>query len=165
MCHARKERVLLFGTRSADYIRASSHNGCIQRPNTWLHPNASLKCPIFPLHRGRRPYMAHDCVRRAAPFRTRLDNNGQKSILPRDGYDVNDDPSATLATRNGNRRNDGLRTDPVYFRLFSGNRRHCRFRMPHDYWSNRYILCWNFQRRFSFGASKPSLGKPDPARP
>ena len=58
-CHARKERVLLFGTRSADYIRASSHNGCIQRPNTWLHPFASLKCPIFPLHRGRRPYMAH----------------------------------------------------------------------------------------------------------
>src|SRR5262249_54871429 len=27
--------------RSADHIRASSHNGCIQRPNTWLHPNAS----------------------------------------------------------------------------------------------------------------------------
>jgi len=25
MCHARKERVLLFGTRSADYIRASGH--------------------------------------------------------------------------------------------------------------------------------------------
>ena len=58
MCHARKERELLFGTRSADYIRASGHNGCINRPNTWLHPNASLKCPIFPLHRGRRPYMA-----------------------------------------------------------------------------------------------------------
>src|ERR1019366_4770257 len=56
-CHARKERVLLFGTRSADYIRASSHNGCIQRPNTWLHPNASLKCQIFSLHRRRRPYM------------------------------------------------------------------------------------------------------------
>ena len=57
-CHARKERVRLFGTRSADYIRASGQSGCIQRPNTWLHPNASLKCPIFPLHRGRRPYMA-----------------------------------------------------------------------------------------------------------
>src|SRR3974377_1170478 len=56
--HARKERVLLFGTRSADYIRASSQCGCIQRPNTWLHPNVSLNCPIFPLHRGRRPYMA-----------------------------------------------------------------------------------------------------------
>src|ERR1035437_3503108 len=58
-CHARKERVLLFGTRSADYIRASGQSGRIQRPNTWLHPNASLKCQIFPLHRGRRPYMAH----------------------------------------------------------------------------------------------------------
>ena len=57
-CHAILERVRLFGTRSADYIRASSHNGCIQRPNTWLHPNASLICQIFPLHRGRRPYMA-----------------------------------------------------------------------------------------------------------
>src|ERR1022692_2597481 len=57
-CHAILERVRLFGTRSADYIRASSHNGCIQRPNTWLHPNASLKCQIFSLHRGRRPYMA-----------------------------------------------------------------------------------------------------------
>jgi hypothetical protein len=29
LCHARKERVLLFGTRSADYIRASGHSGCI----------------------------------------------------------------------------------------------------------------------------------------
>ena len=28
-CHAILERELLFGTRSADYIRASSHNGCI----------------------------------------------------------------------------------------------------------------------------------------
>ena len=43
LCHARKERELMFGTRSADYIRASGHNGCINRPNTWLHPNASLK--------------------------------------------------------------------------------------------------------------------------
>src|SRR5450759_4132128 len=61
-CHARKERVLLFGTRSADYIRASGQSGRIQRPNTWLHPNASLKCQIFPLHRGRRPYMAHSVM-------------------------------------------------------------------------------------------------------
>jgi len=29
MGHAILERVLLFGTRSADYIRASSHGGCI----------------------------------------------------------------------------------------------------------------------------------------
>jgi hypothetical protein len=28
MGHAILERVLLFGTRSADYIRASGHNGC-----------------------------------------------------------------------------------------------------------------------------------------
>src|SRR6187401_1150202 len=51
-CHARLERVLLVGTRSADYIRASGHNGRIQRPYTWLHPTRSLKCPIFLLHRG-----------------------------------------------------------------------------------------------------------------
>ena len=50
-CHARKERVFLVGTRSADHIRASGHSGCIQRPDTWLHPNASLKCqiPLAPL--------------------------------------------------------------------------------------------------------------------
>ena len=29
MCHAPLERERLFGTRSADYIRASSQNGCI----------------------------------------------------------------------------------------------------------------------------------------
>jgi hypothetical protein len=46
----------------------------------------------FALYRSR---LAHDCVRCDALFRTRLDNNGQTSILARDGYDVND-PSATL---------------------------------------------------------------------
>src|SRR5258705_4140978 len=45
-CHARKERVFLVGTRSADHIRASGHSGCIQRPDIWLHPNASPKCQI-----------------------------------------------------------------------------------------------------------------------
>jgi len=65
MGHAILERVLLFGTRSADYIRASGHNGRIQRPYTWLHPTRSLIGQIFPLHRGRRPYMApRDMVHR-----------------------------------------------------------------------------------------------------
>src|ERR1700758_4327503 len=58
MGHARLERVLLVGTRSADYIRASGHSCRIQRPYTWLPPTRSLKCQTFPLHRGRRPYMA-----------------------------------------------------------------------------------------------------------
>ncbi len=67
MGHAILERVLLFGTRSADHIRASGHSGCIamevtspfeNRPDTWLHPNASQNVR-FLLHRGRRPYMAH----------------------------------------------------------------------------------------------------------
>jgi hypothetical protein len=39
--------------RSADHIRASGHNGCIQRPDTWLHPNASRKRQIlFPCTAG-----------------------------------------------------------------------------------------------------------------
>jgi hypothetical protein len=64
--HAILERALLVGTRSADHIRASGHCGCIamevsppfeNRPDTWLHPNAS-QIVGFLLHRGRRPYMA-----------------------------------------------------------------------------------------------------------
>jgi hypothetical protein len=66
MCHARLERVLLVGTQSADYIRASGHSGRIQRPYTWLHPTRSLKCPIFALHRGRRPYMAQSRSKQSA---------------------------------------------------------------------------------------------------
>src|ERR1019366_1758739 len=90
MCHARKERVLLFGTRSADYIRASGQSGRIQRPNTWLHPNASLKGQIFPLHRGRRPYMAHRVIRGIATFCPLLDQSGQRLVLARDGLSAND---------------------------------------------------------------------------
>src|SRR5262245_43718584 len=37
-CHARKERALLVGIRSATHIRASGQRGCTQRPDTWLHP-------------------------------------------------------------------------------------------------------------------------------
>jgi hypothetical protein len=43
----------------------------------------------------RQSLMAQRCVRRDAPFRTRLDNNGQKWILVRDGSAVFD-PTATL---------------------------------------------------------------------
>src|SRR5436853_7637993 len=74
MGHAILERMLLVGTRSADHIRASSHSGCIamevtppfeNRPDTWLHPNASQNVR-FLLHRGRRPYMAQNGHARAA---------------------------------------------------------------------------------------------------
>ena len=51
-CHARKERALLVGTRSANHIRASGHNGCTQRPDTWLHPNASRKTSDSPCTAG-----------------------------------------------------------------------------------------------------------------
>jgi len=73
MGHAIVKRVLLFGTRSADYIRASGPSGCIAM-------EASLQAKIgrihdrtrtlrrksdLLLHRGRRPYMTH--VGRRAP--------------------------------------------------------------------------------------------------
>ena len=82
MCHARKERVLLFGTRSADYIRASGQSGRIQRPNTWLHPNASLKGQIFPLHRGRRPYMALSVISLRRKIWSLLDQSGNGLNAP-----------------------------------------------------------------------------------
>src|SRR5262249_22226841 len=69
-CHARKERVLLVGTRSADHIRASSHCGCIQRPNTWLHPIASRKrqillAPRAPSIHGTSPTTSTSAIRAA----------------------------------------------------------------------------------------------------
>ena len=59
MGHALDKRVLLVGTRSAAHIRASGHSGCIatkarpssdNRPDTWLHPNASpnRQIPLAP---------------------------------------------------------------------------------------------------------------------
>jgi hypothetical protein len=78
--HAILERMLLVGTRSADHIRASGHSGCIamevtpsckNRPDTWLHPNASQKAR-FLLHRGRRPYMALSVVRAPATLCLKL---------------------------------------------------------------------------------------------
>src|SRR6476619_3033314 len=70
MGHAILERALLVGTRSADHIRASGHSGCVamgrastrkNRPDTWLHPNASqigqiLLAPRAPsIHGPSRP--------------------------------------------------------------------------------------------------------------
>ena len=57
MCHASKERVRLIGTDQR-ITSGPAANGCIQRPNTWLHPNDSRKGLTLLLHRGRRPYMA-----------------------------------------------------------------------------------------------------------
>src|SRR6478609_1199387 len=48
-CHARLERAVLVGTRSAAYIRASGHSGRIQRPYTWLHPTPFAEMPVFSL--------------------------------------------------------------------------------------------------------------------
>jgi hypothetical protein len=60
------ERVQLSGTdqritSGPAATAAASHGGnppSENRPDTWLHPNASQRSQIFPLHRGRRPYMA-----------------------------------------------------------------------------------------------------------
>src|SRR5262249_5792956 len=50
----REQRARAFDwDRSADHIRARSQSGCIQRPNTWLHPNVSRNRPIlFPCIAG-----------------------------------------------------------------------------------------------------------------
>ena len=57
---------------------------------------ASIGRPLsFPTKRECR-LLAHDCVRGTAPFRTRLDNNGQTSILARASYDAND-PERTFS--------------------------------------------------------------------
>jgi hypothetical protein len=67
MGHATLERVFLFGTRSADHIRASGHSGCVVMGPV-LHSKTgrihgctrTLRGNVkFFLHRGRRPYMAH----------------------------------------------------------------------------------------------------------
>src|SRR5271168_1588832 len=67
MGHAMLERVRMFGTRSADYIRASGHSGCIatevilQATTGRIHDRTRTlrrKSDLL-LHRGRRPYMTH----------------------------------------------------------------------------------------------------------
>src|SRR5438105_15929933 len=78
MGHAILERMLLVGTRSADHIRASSHSGCIamevtppfeNRPDTWLHPNASQNVR-FLLHRGRAIESPLLRVKRTSKFKS-----------------------------------------------------------------------------------------------
>ena len=71
MGHAILERVVLFGTRSADYIRASGHGGCIatevilQATIGRIHDRTrTLRRYVrFHLHRGHRPYMTQCMVR------------------------------------------------------------------------------------------------------
>src|SRR4051812_24377464 len=47
--------------RSADHIRARSHNGCIERPDTWLHPYRFAKRSASPT---RRSADLHTCATR-----------------------------------------------------------------------------------------------------
>ena len=63
-----EERARAFGwDRSADHIRASGHNGCIATEGSLQAKTGRIhgctrtlrrKSDSFPLHRGRRPYMA-----------------------------------------------------------------------------------------------------------
>ena len=72
MGHAIDERVVLFGTRSADYIRASGHSGCIAMEASQASRRKQAEYMTAPerfaeksnslLHRGRRPYMTHNGV-------------------------------------------------------------------------------------------------------
>src|SRR5262245_63059449 len=48
-CHARKERVLLVGTRPADHIRASSQCGCIEKAGYMAAPERFAQMSDFPL--------------------------------------------------------------------------------------------------------------------
>ena len=65
MGHARQERVKLVGTRSADYIRASGHCGCIAMGQASTRkqavymaaPERFAKKSDLLLQRGHRPYM------------------------------------------------------------------------------------------------------------
>src|SRR5262245_31151934 len=48
-CHARKERVLLVGTRPADHIRASSQCGCIEKAGYMAAPERFAQMSAFRL--------------------------------------------------------------------------------------------------------------------
>ena len=89
--HAILERALLVGTRSADHIRASGHCGCIamevsppfeNRPDTWLHPNASqivgfLLAPRAPSIHGPERRLLRD--RRTSGIERKADVTGARS--------------------------------------------------------------------------------------
>ena len=82
MGHAIVKRVLLFGTRSADYIRASGPSGCIameaslQAKIGRIHDRTRTLRRIvrFLLHRGHRPYM------------TLLDISGEPIAVPHNDF-------------------------------------------------------------------------------
>ena len=84
--HAILERALLVGTRSADHIRASGHCGCIamevspsfeNRPDTWLHPNASQISQI-PL--ASRAPSIHGPSQKCSDFHYLVGNRGEADI-------------------------------------------------------------------------------------
>ena len=115
--HAILEHMLLVGTRSADHISASGHSGCIametppfeNRPDTWLHPNASQKGQI---HLAPRAPSIHGPFRHSAAtpdvgrFRTEADINGQARPAASVANDPQRKSSAVFSGRVGVRVND-----------------------------------------------------------
>ena len=91
MGHARQERVKLVGTRSADYIRASGHCGCIAMGQASTRkqavymaaPERFAKKTDLLLQRGHRPYMARNGHADCSPSRPLLDvTPGNCTCLP-----------------------------------------------------------------------------------
>ncbi|MGK2961740.1 MAG: hypothetical protein ACSLFK_06275, partial [Gemmatimonadaceae bacterium] len=82
MGHATLERVRLFGTRSADYIRASGHNGCIateailqaKQAEYMTAPERFAEMPDFSL--APRAPSIHDPDRTSPLLRNRIAGHG-----------------------------------------------------------------------------------------
>src|SRR5204863_285887 len=99
--------------RSADHIRARSHNGCIERPDTWLHPYRFAKrSESFPCKAGA----VHTCAtRHYFPTRRSSDLSGshqgpQPQRLHREaGY-----MAAPVSDRKNTRVNSMHRERPQY---------------------------------------------------
>jgi hypothetical protein len=87
-CHAILERELLFGTRSADYIRASSHSGCIatevilqaKQAEYMAAPERFAEMPDFSL--APRAPSIHGTSLRSLRCKS-LDANGLKADISR----------------------------------------------------------------------------------
>jgi hypothetical protein len=87
MGHARQERVKLVGTRSADYIRASGHCGCIAMGQAATRkqavymaaPERFAKKSDLLLQRGHRPYMAQSV---GSVRRSRTSEVGGEADMP-----------------------------------------------------------------------------------
>jgi hypothetical protein len=84
--------------RSADHIRASGHNGCTQRSNTWLHPNVPRKVRFFSL--APRTPSIHGMTRSCLPLEIGSADRGHNGRARRWLLKGVDDPKETLQATN-----------------------------------------------------------------